>query len=348
MATLSERLSAFTKIEPEIAILRKFNAAPESTAFAEQVPPQRNFVIAKKQVAQPEPVASTTFTPEPSPHSSSKSRSTGYDSTSTFSGVQRHASAVVTGAYSAVGAALTPQKLDAYTSEPKKKPANVYSFQKNEATNPVPVDVRTTASTPAASIPKGFSNLGSSAKAQPTVFTPEPAPRGAVQGPRKNLATFKLDYTGAGPSSSTDAPGPKSSAPPPIQVSYSAPPSTPVIVTAPRFVPPPQSPAVVVVERPRVVQSTPTPVPVPFKANSDSVCVKCGTPVFAMEKVQVDGALYHKCCMRCHECDCTLSAGKYAGVHGLLFCKPHFTQMFKLKGNYDEGFGAVQRKNQTK
>lgn len=33
------------------------------------------------------------------------------------------------------------------------------------------------------------------------------------------------------------------------------------------------------------------------------------------------------------------SLGSYASLHGNVYCKPHFSQLFKAKGNYDEGFG---------
>lgn len=33
------------------------------------------------------------------------------------------------------------------------------------------------------------------------------------------------------------------------------------------------------------------------------------------------------------------SLGNYASLHGNVYCKPHFNQLFKAKGNYDEGFG---------
>lgn len=31
--------------------------------------------------------------------------------------------------------------------------------------------------------------------------------------------------------------------------------------------------------------------------------------------------------------------GNFASLHGNVYCKPHFNQLFKAKGNYDEGFG---------
>ncbi|VTJ86247.1 Hypothetical predicted protein [Marmota monax] len=40
-----------------------------------------------------------------------------------------------------------------------------------------------------------------------------------------------------------------------------------------------------------------------------------------------------------------LSLGNYASLHGQIYCKPHFKQLFKSKGNYDEGFGHKQHKD---
>ena len=36
--------------------------------------------------------------------------------------------------------------------------------------------------------------------------------------------------------------------------------------------------------------------------------------------------------------------GNYAALQGQIYCKPHFKQLFKVKGNYDEGFGRQQHK----
>ncbi len=42
-------------------------------------------------------------------------------------------------------------------------------------------------------------------------------------------------------------------------------------------------------------------------------------------------------CFRCKECNKVCSLGGFAALKGEIFCKPHFKQLFKLKGNYDEG-----------
>ena len=41
-----------------------------------------------------------------------------------------------------------------------------------------------------------------------------------------------------------------------------------------------------------------------------------------------------------------LSLSSFAALEGVYYCKPHFKQLFKLKGNYDEGFGREQHKSQ--
>ncbi|KAK2856757.1 hypothetical protein Q5P01_005492 [Channa striata] len=39
-----------------------------------------------------------------------------------------------------------------------------------------------------------------------------------------------------------------------------------------------------------------------------------------------------------------LSLGNYASLHGRMYCTPHYKQLFKSKGNYDEGFGQKPHK----
>jgi len=67
-------------------------------------------------------------------------------------------------------------------------------------------------------------------------------------------------------------------------------------------------------------------------------CVACGKTVYAMELIKADGLSYHKTCMKCAQCNCTLKLGNYAALGGKFYCKPHFKQLFALKGNYHGGF----------
>jgi hypothetical protein len=50
-----------------------------------------------------------------------------------------------------------------------------------------------------------------------------------------------------------------------------------------------------------------------------------------------DDLAYHKTCLRCFQCNKVLSLGNYAALQGQMYCKPHFKQLFLLKGNYSEG-----------
>lgn len=60
-------------------------------------------------------------------------------------------------------------------------------------------------------------------------------------------------------------------------------------------------------------------------------CLSCERVVFFMEKLEADGKVFHKTCFKCSVCRKTLSAGTYASLEGVLFCKPHFKQQFKTK-----------------
>ncbi|XP_054472702.1 LOW QUALITY PROTEIN: LIM domain and actin-binding protein 1-like [Anoplopoma fimbria] len=68
-------------------------------------------------------------------------------------------------------------------------------------------------------------------------------------------------------------------------------------------------------------------------------CIACLKTVYPLERLMVLQHVYHKCCFRCDHCSTKLSLGNYASLHGTVYCKPHFNQLFKAKGNYDEGFG---------
>ncbi|KAK7119887.1 hypothetical protein R3I94_021657 [Phoxinus phoxinus] len=68
-------------------------------------------------------------------------------------------------------------------------------------------------------------------------------------------------------------------------------------------------------------------------------CVCCQKTVYPVEKLIANQQIYHKTCFRCAHCSTKLSLLSYASLHGNIYCKPHFSQLFKSKGNYDEGFG---------
>lgn len=68
-------------------------------------------------------------------------------------------------------------------------------------------------------------------------------------------------------------------------------------------------------------------------------CIACLKTVYPLERLVAHQHVFHKSCFRCVHCNTKLSLGNYASLHGNIYCKPHFSQLFKAKGNYDEGFG---------
>ncbi|KAI9117989.1 hypothetical protein K1719_011131 [Acacia pycnantha] len=70
-----------------------------------------------------------------------------------------------------------------------------------------------------------------------------------------------------------------------------------------------------------------------FSGTQDK-CSSCKKTVYPLEKVTVEGEFYHKSCFRCAQGGCVLSPSNYAALDGFLYCKHHFSQLFKEKGSY--------------
>ncbi|NXF39787.1 XIRP2 protein, partial [Nyctibius bracteatus] len=81
-----------------------------------------------------------------------------------------------------------------------------------------------------------------------------------------------------------------------------------------------------------------------LQIRQNETCRFCHQRVYPMECLVADKQNFHKSCFRCHHCGSQLSLGNYASLHGKIYCKTHFKQLFKSKGNYDEGFGHKQHK----
>ncbi|KAJ0581912.1 putative transcription factor interactor and regulator LIM family [Helianthus annuus] len=58
-------------------------------------------------------------------------------------------------------------------------------------------------------------------------------------------------------------------------------------------------------------------------------CKACGKTVYPMELFSVDGIDYHKSCFKC------ILLQRYPLV---LYCMPHFEQLFKESGNLNKNF----------
>ncbi|XP_073402220.1 LIM domain and actin-binding protein 1 isoform X3 [Dendrobates tinctorius] len=92
------------------------------------------------------------------------------------------------------------------------------------------------------------------------------------------------------------------------------------------------------------LETTPPKVTKKFQPPPRDICFGCQKTVYPMERLFANQQVYHNSCFRCHYCSTKLSLGNYASLHGNAYCKPHFNQLFKSKGNYDEGFGHKPHK----
>ncbi|XP_015281115.1 PREDICTED: LIM domain and actin-binding protein 1 [Gekko japonicus] len=81
-----------------------------------------------------------------------------------------------------------------------------------------------------------------------------------------------------------------------------------------------------------------------FQLPAKETCFACKKTVYPMERLFANQQIYHISCFRCSYCNSRLTLGTYASLHGSIYCKPHFNQLFKSKGNYDEGFGLKPHK----
>ncbi|KAJ3690250.1 hypothetical protein LUZ61_019414 [Rhynchospora tenuis] len=81
-----------------------------------------------------------------------------------------------------------------------------------------------------------------------------------------------------------------------------------------------------------------------FSGTQDK-CKACDKTVHFIDLLSADGVPYHKTCFKCSHCKGTLSMCSYSSMEGVLYCKPHFEQLFKETGSFTKKFpsGAEKR-----
>ncbi|KAF3327878.1 pollen-specific protein SF3-like protein [Carex littledalei] len=67
-------------------------------------------------------------------------------------------------------------------------------------------------------------------------------------------------------------------------------------------------------------------------------CKACDKTVHFIDLLSADGVPYHKTCFKCSHCKGTLSMCTYSSMEGVLYCKPHFEQLFKETGSFTKKF----------
>ncbi|XP_047338528.1 LIM domain-containing protein WLIM1-like [Impatiens glandulifera] len=72
-------------------------------------------------------------------------------------------------------------------------------------------------------------------------------------------------------------------------------------------------------------------------------CKACEKTVYLVDQLTADSKVYHKACFRCHHCKGTLKLSNYSSFESVLYCKPHFDQLFKMTGSLEKSFEGGPR-----
>ncbi|XP_073010654.1 LIM domain-containing protein WLIM1-like [Typha latifolia] len=72
-------------------------------------------------------------------------------------------------------------------------------------------------------------------------------------------------------------------------------------------------------------------------------CKACEKTVYVMDQLTADNKVYHKACFRCRHCKATLQFSNYSSIEGVLYCKPHYDQLFKMTGSLEKSFEGATK-----
>ncbi|KAK9164313.1 hypothetical protein Syun_005215 [Stephania yunnanensis] len=78
-------------------------------------------------------------------------------------------------------------------------------------------------------------------------------------------------------------------------------------------------------------------------AGTTQKCKACDKTVYLVDQLTADNRIYHKACFRCHHCRGTLKLSNYNSFEGVLYCRPHFDQLFKRTGSLDKSFEGTPK-----
>ncbi|KAK8564245.1 hypothetical protein V6N13_005522 [Hibiscus sabdariffa] len=76
-------------------------------------------------------------------------------------------------------------------------------------------------------------------------------------------------------------------------------------------------------------------------------CKCCSKTAYPIERVTVNGTIYHKSCFKCTHGGCTISPSNYIAHEGKLYCKHLHIQLFRVKGNYSQLESTDDEKQQN-
>ncbi|GFP99409.1 lim domain-containing protein wlim1 [Phtheirospermum japonicum] len=78
-------------------------------------------------------------------------------------------------------------------------------------------------------------------------------------------------------------------------------------------------------------------------AGTTQKCTACTGTVYLVDRLAADNRIYHKACFRCHHCNGTLKLGNFNSIDGVLYCRPHYDQLFKRTGSLDKSFEGTPK-----
>ncbi|KAK9287558.1 hypothetical protein L1049_015979 [Liquidambar formosana] len=78
-------------------------------------------------------------------------------------------------------------------------------------------------------------------------------------------------------------------------------------------------------------------------AGTTQKCMACNKTVYLVDRLTADRRVYHKACFRCHHCRGTLKLSNFNSFEGVLYCRPHFDQLFKRTGSLDKSFEGTPK-----
>ncbi|KAK4777574.1 hypothetical protein SAY87_017761 [Trapa incisa] len=78
-------------------------------------------------------------------------------------------------------------------------------------------------------------------------------------------------------------------------------------------------------------------------AGTTQKCDACQKTVYLVDKLAADNRIFHKSCFRCHHCNGTLKLSNFNSFDGVLYCRPHFDQLFKRTGSLEKSFEGTPK-----
>ncbi|XP_044490685.1 LIM domain-containing protein WLIM1-like [Mangifera indica] len=78
-------------------------------------------------------------------------------------------------------------------------------------------------------------------------------------------------------------------------------------------------------------------------AGTQQKCMACNKTLYIVDKLTADNRVFHKGCFRCHHCNRTLKLSNYNSFDGVLYCRPHFDQIFKRTGSLEKSFEGTPK-----